>query len=298
MPHIDKKGTEHQRVYVRVTEALAVSECEERGWHTKELIKEIERGERTTAPNVMTYATIKGTLLHHDIENWMRERIDLPPLVFQPKATEEAILFNIENSPELSKQLDEDLATGFTNFLDFWNEFEPDILFIEQQFLGEVKGVPMKGTVDAILLFRRGDLDTVRGVTTGDPEEKVIMITDWKSGSKHMSSHRTQISAYYHMASQGVLVDLLDKYDYYRIDGVPIGADAYFGGKTFKFKLFDVSESLFFHVVELFKKAQKVPRNILIGRDMGGRIGLNLQYCLYCPFKEPCQTLVQLEVEL
>jgi len=291
MPHIDEDG----KVYARMTEVLATSECQERAYHTKNLIKDLESGKKTTAPNVITFATIKGTLVHHKIENYMRELVDLPPIEFQPRGTEEAILFNIESNAELSRELDLLVDSGFTSFLEFWDQYEPEILAIEQQFVSDINGVPMKGTVDAILLFRRGDLDELKGAKTGDPEDKVIMITDWKSGSRHMPTHRTQISGYYNMASKSVLSDFQDKWDYYRVDGIPIGADVYFGGKKFNFKLFDISESLFFHVVELYKKAEKVPLNVLIG---GGRIGLNLQYCLYCPFKEPCQTIVQMEVEL
>lgn len=291
MPHIDGIG----KVYTRVTEILSVVECEEKAHHYKQDIRDIKAGKITSVNNVTTFAALAGTLVHHDIENWLLALEGLPPIELELDNNAEKMLFQIEKVPALKEELNRKTGRAFANFIDFWTDFEPEVLEIEATLFGNIDGIDLKGSADLICAIDVDKLDMAARIKLR-PElagKKQIMIVDWKSGSTAQSSHKTQISAYYALGMKEVIPRYLDKYDYYTPNGKPRGADVYLGGKNYKFKIFECDPSLFFYNVETFKNAERIPLNRLIGK-----IGVTLQYCLYCPFRSRCSAFQEGHVEL
>lgn len=291
MPHLDKTG----KVWTRVTEMLGVINCQEQAFHYKEDVKALKAGKLTSVNNMTTFAALAGTLVHADIENWLRELEGLPAVELQLDTNAEKMLFEIEKIPRLKEELNRKIGRAFNNFIDFWSKFEPEILEIEATLYGNINGLDLKGSADLICAIDVDKLDAVSRVKPR-PElfgKKQIIIVDWKSGSTQQASHKTQISAYYMLGMKEIIPRYLDKYDYYSPGGKPRGADVYLGGANFKFKIFDCDPGLFFHNVEAYLEAERVPLNLLIGK-----IGVTLQYCLYCPFKSRCSVLQEGPVEL
>lgn len=292
MPHIDKSG----KVYTRVTEALGVIECTEKAFHNKEDIKALKSGKITKVNNMTTFAALAGTFVHHDIENWLRNLEGLPPLELELDENSEKLLFKIEKSPKLKEEFNRKIGRAFNNFIKFWSDYEPEILEIEATLYGNVNGVDLKGSADLICAI---DIEKLDKITKYKRKKKLpkgtkqIMIVDWKSGSTPQTSHKAQISAYYALGMKEVLPRYLDKYDYYSPRGKPRGADVYLGGKNYKFKIFECDPGLFFYNVEAYRDAERVPLNRLIGK-----IGVTLQYCLYCSFRDRCSAMQEGLVEL
>ncbi len=292
MPHVDKHNKE---VYTRVTEMLGVIQCEEQAYHNKKDIENLKNGTITSANNVTTFAALAGTLVHHDIENWLLESEGLPPIELELDNNAEKLLFEVEKIPRLKEELNRKIGRAFNNFIEFWSEYEPEILEIEATLYGKIDGINLKGSADLICAIDVEKLDK-RARVKSRPElagKKQIIIVDWKSGSTAQASHKTQISAYYTLGMKEVIPRYLDKYDYYTPNGKPRGADVYLGGKNFKFKIFDVDPSLFLYNVETYKKAERIPLNRLIGK-----LGVTLQYCLYCPYRSRCSAFQEGQIEL
>lgn len=284
MPHIDEDG----KVYARVTEIISGIECDEKSYHHKQAMEDLRAGKMKGHNNVTTFAALAGTIVHNDIENFLRKQEGLPPVPLELDENAEKMLFEIEKIPDLKEEMNRKIGNAFNNFLMFWEEFEPEILEIEATLLGEVEGVPIKGSADLICAIDVEKLDKA-GKVKPRPEKKgkkEIVILDWKSGSSVRSTHRTQISAYYTLAQKDVLPRFLDDYDYYKVGGKPRGVDVYLGGSKFKFKIFDLEPALFFYNVEIYKEAERVPLNHLMGK-----IGVTLQYCLYCPYRSKCSAI-------
>ena len=195
----------------------------------------------------------------------------------------------------MKEELSRKVGRAFNSFIDFWTDYEPEILEIEATLFGNINGIDLKGSADLICAIDVNKLDLATRVKprSKPTSKKQIIIIDWKSGSSPQSSHKTQISAYYLLAMKDVIPRYLDKYDYYAPGGKPRGADVYLGGKNYKFKIFDCDPALFFYNVETYKEAERVPLNRLIGK-----IGVTLQYCLYCPYKSKCSVLQEGLVEL
>ncbi len=291
MPHLDKTG----KVWTRVTEMLGVVNCEEQAYHHRKDIRALKAGKITTVNNVTTFAALAGTLVHHDIENWLRELEGLPPIELELDINAEKLLFEIEKVPKLKEELNRKVGRAFNNFIDFWSDYEPEILEIEATLYGNINGIDLKGSADLICAIDIDKLDLAARVKS-KPKltgQKQIIIIDWKSGSTPQASHKTQISAYYLLGMKKIIPRYLDKYDYYKPGGKPRGADVYLGGKNYKFKIFDCDPALFFYNVETYKEAERVPLNRLIGK-----IGVTLQYCLYCPYRSKCSAFQEGQVEL
>jgi len=291
MPHVDKTG----KVYTRVTEMLGVIECEEKAYHNKQDIKALKAGKITKVNNMTTFAALAGTLVHHDIENWLLAQEGLPPIELELDKNAEKLLFEIEKVPQLKEELKRKTGRAFANFIDFWTDYEPEVLEIEATLYGNIDGIDLKGSADLICAIDVEKLDKAAKIKPRPKlaGKKQIMIVDWKSGSTPQSSHKTQISAYYALGMKEVIPRYLDKYDYYKPKGKPRGADVYLGGKNYKFKIFECDPALFFYNVDTYKNAERVPLNRLIGK-----VGVTLQYCLYCPFRSRCSALQEGEVEL
>ncbi len=297
MPHIEE-GV----VYDRVTEVLGVIECEEKGYHTRESNEQIRTGKRKKIEVMITFDTIKGTIVHQKIQDFLHELVGLPEPIHTFRPEEEQLLFQIESNPMLKKELDRKVARAYMNFIDFWGHFNPIPLEIEATLkmtytrrnseTGEEETRGIKGSADLICLIEEGKLDKSKNRTPRSRDLKVIVL-DWKSGSSHFATHRTQVSAYYLMASKDLLPKFLRKHEYYTWKGKPQGMDVYLGGGGYKAMSFDINERLFFSTLEKYNSAQRIPFNTLTGM-----LATSLMQCLYCNHRSKCSVFVEMVVEL
>jgi hypothetical protein len=297
MPHI-----EDGEVYDRVTEIISVIECEEKGAHQRTINDGIKSGKIKRIDSMVTFDTIKGTIVHHKIEDFLCDMMDMPEPVHRFNAAEEQMLFQIETNPELKKALDMKVARCYMNFIDFWSEFNPIPLAIEQTVKGEyeyvdpkdgrTKSRSVKGNIDLVCLIEEGKLDKNKNRSPRSRDLKIVLI-DWKSGSQHFSTHKNQLSAYYWLAGKELLPRLLRKHDYYTWKDLPEGMDVYLGGNAYKAKQFELKPKLFFSSYKLYTEARFVPFNTL-----SGRMATSLMQCLYCNHRSRCSAFVEMIVEL
>jgi hypothetical protein len=289
-------------VWDRVTEVTGVIECEEKGHHTRTINEQIRSGKRKRMDVMITFDTIKGTIVHHRIHDFLFEMIELPPPIHKFSPEEEQLLFQIESNPVLKRELDLKVARAYTNFIDFWGHFNPIPLAVEQGLrrtyvykdpdTGKEDLRGLGGTVDLICLIEEGKLDESKRRTPRSRDLKIIVL-DWKSGTSHQSTHKTQLSTYYWMASEEILPKFLKKYDYYTWKGIPQGMDVYLGGASYKAMSFDINERLFFSTLEKYNTAEPIPLNTL-----SGKLATTLMQCLYCNHRSRCSVFVEMVVEV
>jgi hypothetical protein len=288
IPHRDSEG----RYYNRVTEISNSAECEEKAFHTREKFRSLERGESDSYKGVTTFAAVVGTMVHNQIENFIREQEGLPPEELSLDHNGEKLLMSVMKMPEMKEELEEKKDNAFMNFLHFWNDYEPIPLEIEATLMGRIEGVDIKGSSDLICAIKRQKLWDLGRVAkkdrVGDPEGYDMVILDWKSGSTHQSSHKTQLAGYYLLAEKDIVPQFQEKFPYHEVKGFKRGMDVYLGGDSYRAMIFDLNFSNFLFNVDIYKRAERRPLNHIIGR-----LGVNLHYCIYCPFKDRCSAYLE-----
>ncbi len=289
-------------VYDRVTEITGVIECEEKGHHTRTINEQIRTGKRKKMDVMVTFDTLKGTVVHHKIHDFLSEMIEAEPPIHRFSPEEEQLLFQIESNPAIKKEFDRKIARAYMNFIDFWSHFNPIPLAVEQSLRRtylykdpktnkeELRGIG--GTVDLICLIEEGKLDESKRRTPRSQDLRIIVL-DWKSGTSHQTPHKTQLSTYYWLASKDILPKFLRRYEYYTWKGKPQGMDVYLGGASYKAMSFDINEKLFFSTLDKYNTAEAIPLNTL-----SGQLGTTLMQCLYCNHRSRCSVFVEMVVEV
>ena len=303
MLHFDEKTG---KVSVRVTASQNVAQCEEQAYHTRQLqekyqrmVDEVKRqgsisvtdlarkfGGGMVVNNLVNFATIVGSLVHHDVENYLRtEYLDLPEVIYSPSKQEESLIFQMETDAHLGKERDRKMTVCLANFKKFMKDFEPEVLTTEETMFGRVEGIDLKGTVDAVLAIENDILTkAINSRYIPKMHGPRVIIADWKSGSSRQPTHQSQISAYYHLASLKVLPRFLRRIPYFTFKTEPYAMDVYLGGQNYKAKMFKVNQTMFFLNMRKYRDARRIPFNAMLGK-----MAVNLaQYCLYCPHKKKC----------
>jgi hypothetical protein len=289
MPHLGKDN----KLYMRTTEIVGALECEEKLFHAREQFERLQQQNGNGSYIVNSVATmdaIIGTLAHHKIESFiLKKYFDIdhgPPRLGKQ---EQALLYEIEQEEKTNNALDRRIGGAVMNFVKFWEDFNPDPLAVERLVMGTVDGVPMKGSIDLTAALPENVLDKLLNKVRRRPHKRIILI-DWKTGTYHDVSHRTQLACYYELAKKEFLGKLRmnEGLEYYTYDGVPYGMDVYLGGDEYKVKVFPLKSEDFFATVGIFKRAKRVPHNRL-----RKTVGKNGQYCLYCPFRGKCSSITE-----
>ena len=281
MPFVDNTG-----VYDRVTEIIGVEECEEKAYWNKKIYEELEKDKNFKVPSQRLLVSHIGTLVHRGIENFIREELMLP--MIEHKSSESEIEFEkkIYGNKKIQNYMDSRVILATQNFYDFWNDFDPTPIASEQIVKGIIGNRRLKGEIDFVGLYKRHVLDEYfKCASDGDPDDDVILITDWKTGKRHMKTHKYQLSAYYTLASKEFLPKLLEKYKYYTINNIPIAMGVYLGNDTYKAVKVEVDVSYFLKLAELYDSAERVPISI------SGSMTVSMK-CLFCNHRDKC-TLFQ-----
>ena len=294
----------------RLTEKVGVLDCEAKASfhpvHTK--------SDKWT--EMSTYVALKGTLLHHKIENFCREKIDLPPSPLELSAGDRILYDEIMNNPDALEWILTQNEHGWNNFEKFWFDFKPTVLVPEQTMVyihrenGEIiHKKSVKGTVDLICELDP-DIMTEKALKMFPIGDKATVMLDWKSGSSKQVGHQAQLEGYHWMLQKtGKFDEYVDsglvKYAFAHITNetgrtYPTALCVLLGGKYYKAIAYDLTEGLWDEAQELFLK----PRPIVLSRTKWSnnvfREGYHCVFCVYrdtdCPIFLMRENTVELEV--
>lgn len=291
IPHFDPDLGWH----TRTTEACSAAECEEKAFHYRTQLEQLERGEIKVIKSKSTFSSVRGTVGHHKVQNWIERRMGLPDTPMRLRPNDQALYNKIMTNPKLKKKFDNQVANSFMNFIGWWEKYQPQPLLVEQSMFYIVKGRKLKGTVDFVCLIKESKLDKTLKVPVRTEKWRLVII-DWKTGTRVREEHKTQISAYYHAAHQKILIPFLRRNEYYNHNGKPYGIDVYLGGKAAKTTMFDIDEYRFFVTVELYNKAEQTPVDRLNGGILHGSLHDGAGACYFCPFTDRCSTIIYSEM--
>jgi len=288
MPFVDDTG-----VYDRVTEIIGVDECEERAFHSKRIGEKLHINKKFPVPSQRLFSSHSGTKVHRQIEDFIRNKLGLPPLKHKINKSEIEYEKKIFQDEKLRDAINLKIVNASNNFMEFWKYFKPIPIASEQIVKGVIGERRIKGEIDFVGAYKRRFLDMYFGfISDGNPEDWVIVITDWKTGKRHMKTHTYQLSAYYELASREVLPQLLSsgKYKYYKVNGIPIAMDVYFGDNNFKAVAVKVDTDHFLDLSNKFHKARRIPINAK------GNINVGMK-CVFCNYRDRC-SLIQTSEEV
>ena len=294
----------------RLTEIVGVLDCEAKGSfhpvHTKS----------DKWDEMSTYVALKGTLLHHKIENYCRELIDLQPLPLELSAGDRIMYDEVMNDPDALEWMMEQNDKGWNEFEKFWFDFKPTVLIPEQTMVyvhrenGKIiHKKSVKGTVD---LFCEIDPDimTEKAFKMFPISDKVTVMLDWKSGSSKQVGHHAQLEGYHWMTEKTGLWDKwvdqgVVKHPFAHITNetgrsYPVALCVLLGGKHYKAIPYDLTEGLWEQAREIFLN----PRPIVLSRSKWSnnlfREGYHCVFCVYrdtvCPIFLVRENTIELEV--
>ena len=294
----------------RLTEIVGALDCEAKASfhpvHTKE-----DRWDEMS-----TYVALKGTLLHHKIENFCREKVELPPSPLNLSAGDRQLYDEIMNDPDALEWVLTQNEHGWNNFEKFWFDFKPEVLIPEQTMVyihkenGKiVHKKSVKGTVDLICEIDP-DIMTEKAYKMLPISDVSTVMLDWKSGSSKQMTHHAQLEGYHWM------LEKTGKWDEYIDSGLvlnpfahvtnetgrtfPVGLCVLLGGKYYKAISYDLTEGLFKEARDIFLD----PRPIVFSRSKWShnvfREGYHCVFCIYrdtrCPIFRVLENTIELEV--
>lgn len=289
MPYRDEEGWA-----ARVTEICDSYACEEKAHNHRDILEKLEKGLIHSFPVKTTFSSVRGTVAHHKIQNWIERRMGLPDTPMKLDPQDQRLYDDIMTNPELKKKFNRQVSNAFMNFLTWWEEYDPQPLAVEQTMVTVEKGRRSKGTVDFIALVRESRLDKTLKVAARSEKYRLIII-DWKTGTSPQDQHKTQIAGYYIKAHKQALIPFLRRNKYYKYDDKPYGIDVYLGGKAAKTIMFNIDEWRFFGAIELYDKATRNPVDRLRGGILHGGLH-DAGTCYFCPYTDRCSTILRLEM--
>lgn len=289
IPYRDENGWA-----ARVTEICDAYGCEEKAHNHRTILENLEKGLIHSFPVKTTFSSVRGTVAHGKIQNWIERRMGLPDTPMKLNPQDQRLYNDIMATPELKKKFDRQVSNAFMNFLHWWEEYTPQPLAVEQTMVTVEKGRRSKGTVDFIALIRESKLDRTLKVDVRSEKYRLIII-DWKTGTRPQDQHKTQIAGYYLKAQKQALIPFLRGNEYYKYMDKPYGIDVYLGGKEAKTIMFNIDEWRFFGAVELYNKAKKLPVDRLNGGILHGGLH-DAGTCYFCPYTDRCSTIQRSEM--
>ena len=300
-----------KHVIPRTTEITGVLDCE-----VKATLHPVHTGKREWK-ELSTYVALKGTILHHKIENFCREKIDLPPIPLELSAGDKIMYQEILNDPKALEWMINENQKGWENFEKFWFDFKPTVLVPEQTMIyihRDKKGniihkKSLKGTVD-FLCEIDPDRMTEKAFKILPISDKMTVMIDWKSGSSKQVGHHAQLEGYHWMLGvTGIWDELIEQgvvhHPFAHITNAtgrsyPVAICLLLGGKYYKAHVYDLTEGMFKEARDVFLE----PRPIVLSRSKWAnnvfREGYHCNFCVYrdtdCPIFRIYHRVVDLEV--
>ena len=280
-----------------MTEIISVLECEQKANNHP-----VHTG-KTKWKQMSTFVALKGTMLHHKIENHEREKLDMQPIPLELTAGDRQLYNQVMADPEALKWINGEIRRGWDNFLQWERDFKPTYLVPEQTMVyAHYEGgrlIPKKsakGTVDLICEIDPDEM-TEKAYTMFPLDDISTVMLDWKSGSSKQVVHHAQLEGYHWMLGvTGKLEELirqgLIRRPFAHMTNMtgrsyPVGLCVLLGGKYYKAIPYDLTEGLFTKAREMFLDPQPIVRSVIRWNNKEFREGY---HCVFCTYRDDgCQ---------
>jgi|GEM_PF-4863712 len=235
---------------------------------------------------------LKGTIVHHRIENEIRKDLGLRPVALELNEADKRLYKYITKNKSMLREFEEYIELALLNFYSFMDDYgvkpiapEETLVYIHREG-GKIDVFKsLKGTIDLI-----GEVETENGMET--------VLIDWKTSADYKEEYRIQLMGYdwlfyktgkyEEMKRNGQIKYPMSKwnyingrYDVHRALLVNLG-----GGSSYKAKWVDVEDKTdFFRCQEAFRKPVETFKGIK--RSNGRHIALKL-HCLVCSYRVIC----------
>ena len=289
VPYIDQQT---YTIIPRMTEVISVLDCEMKGY-----LHPVNQNKKEWK-EMSTYVALKGTLLHHRIENFCRQKIGLPPVDLELSSGDQKMYNEVMKLPHVLNWMNAENEKGWKNFIKFWEDFQPEVISPEETLVyfhienGElVPKKSLKGTVDLLAVL---DPDKM-----SDKAKKILplvrkstILIDWKSGSTAMELHKVQLTGYHWMMKNtGRWDELIDlnmikhEYAHIRLNGKenPVAICLLLGGKEYKAKVYNLNNDMFDEARKIFFQ----PRPLVLSRlRFYNEFNRESYGCVFCTYRD------------
>lgn len=290
MPYIDRATYD---LIPRVTEITSSLECENKAY---------EHPVHTGKKKWMTQSnsvSLKGTLVHQDIEDWIRSEFEFEPVRHELTGGDKILLARFMEDTNKLRWLQESREKAMVNFKLWFGHFDPEPLLLEQTmvYLHEENGkvIPKKsckGTVDFIGVFYPDTMTDI-ALEILPIQSPYVVIVDWKSGVARMKGYETQIQAYHWLYNKlGISAKLpthakkipLADFGSTTLFGSNVRADGTVNWKTYMKIYHNISQyTLWLKARQIFFDPQPIVRNHLEAHRSDWREGYG---CVFCMLRE------------
>lgn len=291
MPHVWIEDGDYHLI-PRITEIVSVMDCEK-----KASLHPVHTG-RSNYYEMSTYVALKGTLVHHKIENYIRQKLQMQPLMLDLSPGDREMYNEVLSDPDKTAWINGQIEIGWENFLKFERDFKPYYLVPEQSMIYVARNSDgsidhkssAKGTVDLIC-----EIDPERMSEKAYKilpiDQRSTVILDWKSGRSKVDSHHTQLEGYHWLIGvTGTWDELVEDgtvmYPMAHITNAtgrsyPISMCVLLGGKSYSAHVYDMTEGKFEEARKLFFD----PKPIVLSRtkwtDTIYRESYGCNFCVY-----------------
>ncbi len=201
----------------RVTEVCGVITCMFPAWQND--VNRTARGEEPLNIQGANYASLRGTLTHYPIQEFIDGILEVETEPLELSANDNKLLANLKKMDVLDDLYDE-VASGVDTFIKWWEMYNPiplvseqEIVMISQDENGRVDPTKsLKGTMDFIAEIHIDELSKtayqeLKYYSKKEDFEilndKFTTIIDWKSGKDAWKSHQLQLTAYDMLVNDG-----------------------------------------------------------------------------------------------
>lgn len=302
---VDKEDYE---IIPRTTEVIGVLDCEAKG-----SLHPVHTGKKRWKA-MATYVALKGTLLHHRIENHCRRLIDLEPKELDLQPSDRLLYKRAMQDPQALEWMNSEIERGWNNFLTFMEDFKPEIVAVELSMVyvhKDQKGriihkKSMKGTVDLVAEIDP-TLMSEKAYKILPLQQKSTILIDWKSGSAQVDTHHAQLEAY------NYLIDITGEWDYLVEQGIirhpqarlvtqtgrsyPVNMCVLLGGKkSYKAHVYNMDEGLFQKAQEIFFDPTPIVKTrYKSGYEKVFREGYHCNFCVHRDYDCPIYLVIDQE---
>ncbi len=292
MPHVMVR--EGQKIVIpRMTEVIATNECEARGF-----LHPVNTGARRwrTVSNAVALA---GTVGHHQIENYIRQKVGLFKLKLELSDIDQRLHDEILASDEGSEWFKQYIRTAVNNFLEWENDFKPKYIIpeITMIYIHEEDGNidnrrSLKGTVDLICELDPDKMSKKAKHIINIKETSTVML-DWKTGMAKLDSHHAQLEGYdWMLDATGKRKEITEEgyvtkpWATKNIAGeeVPLALCVRLGGYTYFADAYELNTNQFQNARNLFLESEYIAKTR--NGKFGDRVYREGYHCVFCPHRE------------
>ena len=292
MPHVTEVDG-NKIIIPRMTEIIATLDCEARAY-----LHPVNR-EETSWYTLSNAVALAGTMGHHRIENYIRNKMGLEEVELELSVEEQKLKDDIYKSNEGYLWLVDYIKTAFSNFLEWEYDFQPkyikpemSMVYIHRENDEVIPSRCVKGTVDLIVELDPEKMRKKARHIINLQEPSTVML-DWKTGRAKLDGHHAQLEGYdwlldisgerEKMNETVVSKKWAVKTDQFG-DEVRLAVCVRLGGFTYFADAYELNTGKFETAYDLFQS----PRYIAKTRDAkyGNRGFREGYHCVFCPHRD------------